>query len=98
MQQEQRQAQDVPAASTRSKRRCSCCCSSHCKFSFHTMGPDVRAYTSTRLVPLACELGDVAVDMEVLDKDTNRDYIDEEKFFTEADSINKMMKSLNIEI
>ena len=53
VQQEQRQAQDVPAASTRSKKRCSCCCSSHCKFSFHTKGPDVRAYTSTRLVPLA---------------------------------------------
>lgn len=86
---------DVPAANTRSKRRCNCCCLSHCRLSFHTMGANVRAYSSTNVFPSACEMGTFTVDMEVVDTDSEVDYMEEEVMFTEAGSITEMLKSFN---
>ena len=43
-----------------------------------------------------CELGHIAVDLDVTEKDGVTDYIGEEMLDTEADSISKMLKSLNI--
>ena len=87
---------DGPAGNTRSKKRCNCCCPSHCKLSFHTMGPSVRSYTSSRVSPMVGELGNFAVDLDVTEKDEFTDYIGGEMLDTEADSISKMLKSLNI--
>ena len=53
---------DGPAGNTRSRKRCKCCCPSHCKLSFHTMGPNVRSYIRSRVSPMDCELGNFAVD------------------------------------
>ena len=92
------QVDDVPAANTRSKKRCNCCCQSHCKFSFHTMGPNVRAYTSTKVFPSACEMGSFTVDMEALVTDGDTDYMEEEEFLREADTITNMLKSLNLDM
>ena len=42
------------------------------------------------------ELRNFAVDLDVTEKDEFTDYIGEEMLDTEADSISKMLKSLNI--
>ena len=87
---------DVPAANTRSKKRCNCCCPSHCKFSFHTMGPNVRAYTSTKVFPSSCELGSFTVDMKVVVTDDDEDYTEEKELGDEADTIAEVLRSLNL--
>ena len=89
------QDDDVPAANTRSKKRCNCCCPSHCSLSFHTMGADVRACFSTKVFPSACEMGSYTVDLDVVDTDSEEEYMEEEVMLTEADSITKMLKSFN---
>ena len=43
-----------------------------------------------------CELGNIAKDLDVIEKDEFTDCIGEEMLNTEADPISKMLKSLNI--
>ena len=74
---------------------CNCCCPSHCTLSFHTMRANVRAYCSTKVFPSACDMGSFMVDIEVVDTDSEVDYMEEEVMFTEAESITAMLKSFN---
>jgi hypothetical protein len=62
------------------------------------MGASVRAYYSTNMFPSAFEMGTFTVDMEVVDTDSEVDYMEEEVTFTEAGSINEMQKSFHFEM
>ena len=56
----------------------------------------MRSYTSSRVNPMDGELRNFAVDLDVTEKDEFTDYIGEDMLDTEADSISKSLKSLNI--
>ena len=53
--------QDAPAQNTRS-RSCNCCCSSHCRFQFHTLGNNGRAYVHTWVNADCCSLATPTLD------------------------------------
>ena len=82
-----------PAGNTRSKRRCNCCYPSHCNLSFHTMGSNVRSYTSSKVNPMDGELRSFAVDLDVTEKEELTDHIREGMLGAKADSITMLRDS-----
>ena len=86
---------ECPAARTRSKVRCNCCCTNHCRFNFHTMGPEVRAYHTNKVFPVACELMEMKEEVDIATLDVEEDDLDTGEI-DEVDSFAKVLKSLNI--
>ena len=85
-----------PAARTRSRAAYSCCCPSHCKFSFHTMGPVVKAFSTLRAMPSGCELMDVKECDEFPAREENGDGMETTEDSDGMDSVAKVLRSLDL--
>ena len=79
-----------PAAGTRSRRRCQCCCWRHCNLSFHSMGPEMISLTE-----LKCEdaiFGSFSLDGSCLPFREE----DMEEEFQEKKNLTEVLRSLNL--
>ena len=79
-----------PAAGTRSRKRCQCCCWRHCNLSFHSMGPEMISLTE-----LKCE--DVVFGSFSLDEARLNGREEEmEDEFVEKRNLTEVLKSFNL--
>ena len=90
--------EDPPAVNTRSRRRhCNCCCSDHCRLSFHTLGLSPQAYLGKKISSHGLNQEPTVVgSLEVKEDCTEEEPVQEEFDTLEEDSLYGVLTSLNL--
>ena len=90
--------EDPPAVNTRSRRRrCNCCCSDHCRLSFHTLGLSPQAYLGKNLSNNGLDQEPTVVGSLEVEEDWKEEEPVQEEFDTlEEDSLCGVLTSLNL--
>ena len=91
---------DVPAKNTRSRRGpCNCCCGSHCKLSFHTIG-EPRSFNFLKNQPVPCDLQPVNFE-NLYKEDCCSDHVENEstsEVNEDDDTLTSVLMSLNLKM